>query len=128
MSDLPKDGQAIRYRRKGANEWRTGTVKLVWWYHVPIIDLEGGGNIIPHFGDEWEAERTGRQVKLSAEMRRTLYSLRRLKNKSASASDLGCSISTLMALERRGFVWIETSFENIMFPRKARAHFNKEGM
>ena len=53
---LPSDGQEIRYRRKGQPEWKTGTVAFCWLaLDEAAIDIEGGGTIIPAFGDEWMA-------------------------------------------------------------------------
>jgi hypothetical protein len=48
----------IRYRKKGASEWCEGVIDFVWNYDgEDIIDLEGGGSLIPAFGDEWMVMR-----------------------------------------------------------------------
>lgn len=55
---------------------------------------------------------------VSHEMQRVLKLLRK---GPACAADLRCDIRTLMALERRGLIQVETTLSSITNPRSARA-------
>lgn len=56
---------------------------------------------------------------LTPEMKRVLRRLRR--GAPQDARSLQCSIRTLMALERRKLITVETTFTSIAFPRTALA-------
>lgn len=56
-------------------------------------------------------------MKTSKTMLRVLRRL--LKGGPYSADELSCSISTLIALEKRGLVHVEMTFNSIAFPRRA---------
>lgn len=43
------------------------------------------------------------------------------------AQQLGCSIETLRALERRRLIRVDTTFDSIVFPRRARANITDDG-
>jgi hypothetical protein len=58
MVDIAAGVDKIRYRRKYESEWSVGVIDFVWEYAGDdIIDLVGGGSLIPALGDEWELER-----------------------------------------------------------------------
>lgn len=53
--------------------------------------------------------------------------LAELVSGAATAADLGCSVATLCALERRRLIRVETSFNALAFPRKALAYITEDG-
>lgn len=63
----PERGAMIRFRRRsgrGHDEWKLGTVKVVWLaLDAVAIDLEdGAAALIPEFGDEYEIVPHSAQV------------------------------------------------------------------
>lgn len=63
---------------------------------------------------------------ISDEQRRVLKRLD--KGSPMNAEHLKCSIRTLMALERRGLITVETSFNAIAYPRRAMAWVKPAGI
>ena len=56
---------------------------------------------------------------MTANMWRVLKTI--AKKKRANSVDCKCSINTFMALELRGFIRVDTTFSDIVFPRNAHA-------
>lgn len=63
---------------------------------------------------------------ISKEMRRVLRKL--YKAGPLTADEMGCSVSTLVALSKRKFIWVETTFNSIAFPRRALTSITDDGM
>jgi hypothetical protein len=64
-------------------------------------------------------------VALSRSMIKTL---RKLANGPDTATRMRCVVPTLVALERRKLIRVETTFNSIAFPRKALAYITDAGM
>lgn len=61
---------------------------------------------------------------LTPAMRKVLKKLKR--SEPRNAEQLGCSISTLLALNRRGLVWVEMGFFAAVYPRRAPVFLSRK--
>jgi len=63
--------------------------------------------------------------RLSDEQRRVLKRLDR--RGPASAKEMRTGLRTMLALARRGLVFVPTTFESVAFPQRAVAEITKDG-